>query len=110
MFSSISFTLFDLLLMGGGRPHFLRVPQLTIIIIVYNYVQIFSVMIHMGHFSFTRLYKSYNKPVFRVLVYFCSWIILCLTLFETPAVPGLSLPYWVGMSLSKLHNYMRQQF
>ncbi|XP_015770285.1 PREDICTED: two pore calcium channel protein 1-like [Acropora digitifera] len=44
-----------------------------------------------------RLYKSYNKPVFRVLVYFCSWIILCLTLFETPAVPGLSLPYWATM-------------
>lgn len=29
MFSSINFTLFDLLLMGGGRPYFLRAPQLT---------------------------------------------------------------------------------
>lgn len=67
-------------------------------------------MIYMVHFLFTRLYKSYNMPLFRVLVYFCSWIILCLALFETPAVPGLSLPYWVGMFLFKLCNNMKQPF
>ncbi|XP_068682209.1 two pore calcium channel protein 1-like isoform X2 [Montipora foliosa] len=46
-----------------------------------------------------RLYKSYNKPVFRALVYFCAWLILFLALFETPAVPGISLPYWATMLL-----------
>ena len=43
-----------------------------------------------------RLYKIYNKPVLRALVYFCVWLNLCLAFFEEPAVQGMTLPYWVS--------------
>ncbi|CAH3122341.1 unnamed protein product [Porites lobata] len=46
-----------------------------------------------------RLYKVYNKPVFRGIVYFCAWLLLCLAFFEDPAVPGMGLPYWATMLL-----------
>ena len=46
-----------------------------------------------------RLYKFYNKPALRALVYFCVWLNLCLALFEAPAVSGMALPYWVRVAL-----------
>ena len=48
-----------------------------------------------------RLYKVYNKPVFRGIVYFCAWLLLCLAFFEDPAVPGMELPYWVSQDIIK---------
>lgn len=54
-------------------------------------------------FLFVRLYKFYNKPALRALVYFCVWLNLCLALFEAPAVSGMALPYWVRhLSLEKV--------
>ena len=50
---------------------------------------------------FCRLYKVYNKPVFRGIVYFCAWLLLCLAFFEDPAVPGMGLPYWVSQDIIK---------
>lgn len=49
-----------------------------------------------------RLYKFYNKPALRALVYFCVWLNLCLALFEAPAVYGMALPYWATMLLEYL--------
>ncbi|XP_027052573.1 two pore calcium channel protein 1-like [Pocillopora damicornis] len=46
-----------------------------------------------------RLYKVYNKPVLRALVYFCVWLNLCLAFFEEPSVQGMTLPYWATMLL-----------
>ncbi|KAJ7308778.1 Ion transport protein [Desmophyllum pertusum] len=49
-----------------------------------------------------RLYKFYNKPVFRAVVYFCVWLNLSLACFESPAVSGMALPYWATMLLEYL--------
>lgn len=46
----------------------------------------------------------YNKPVFRGIVYFCAWLLLCLAFFEDPAVPGMGLPYWVSQDIMKSSN------
>ena len=48
---------------------------------------------------FCRRYKVYNNPVFRGIVYFCAWLLLCLAFFEDPAVPGMGLPYWVSQDI-----------
>lgn len=49
----------------------------------------------LSYFHAYRLYKIYNKPLLRAVVYLCAWVILCLAFFETPAVSGMALPYWV---------------
>lgn len=60
-----------------------------------------SVMLMFSALDFCRLYKVYNKPVFRGIVYFCAWLLLCLAFFEDPAVPGMGLPYWVSHNIIK---------
>ena len=60
-----------------------------------------SVMLTFSSLDFCRLYKVYNKPVFRGIVYFCAWLLLCLAFFEDPAVPGMGLPYWVSQDIIK---------
>ena len=64
-----------------------QVPLLILIT-----VHTMSVFLFHSH----RLYKVYNKPVLRALVYFCVWLNLCLAFFEEPAVQGMTLPYWVS--------------
>lgn len=44
-----------------------------------------------------RLYEVYKHPALVLLLYACYLANLALALFEDPAVPGLSLPYWATM-------------
>ena len=71
---------------------------------MYRFGLPFSTVCHVYAFFtgfFCRLYKVYNKPVFRGIVYFCTWLLLCLAFFEDPAVPGMELPYWVSQHIIK---------